>query len=352
MQSCQQMQGLNSIRFILFLYGYTMGPAKKGYLLASRCLYTFTFAILTARMIHIQAFFPKDSIIKVAAYFSELQVLAIHLTNLWYLKRMQKHFVNFIFYDLSATKSFKMLDLTFLTTFCLFMAMNLCFYLVFTPFGNYQSHGFKFVLSVVTYSISNGFSVAHCFFYAAGVISYYFIQLAKVDQIKMCIKYRDLSKLLKVTCEFDRMHRDFESTFSFIPFSLLVHNWFQGLVYTIGAAFNNRAGEWFDWFAPVLSIFLQLCTFAAVIFAVIVNNRLSKQINCFILQLECESVELETLQLTSRLRLLCNKPFTAWNIFELKYTFIYPYVSSLVSFSLLFLQLELRLPEKSVSGSK
>ena len=338
--------GIRCIRFALFLYGHPVDPVKKWPLFLARICHLCLSLIFIARITHVHLFFPKHSIIKIAAYLVELQCLIFHLILLWSVKRMQKYFLTLAPLSSRRTKVLTTIDVAFLIAFTLFSAINICSAcFVLFPFGSLQTGGLKFIFSSAAYLVSTSIPIPFLFFYSAMTVKYYFNQIDKLDQIKCCIKFQNLTKLLKLANEYEQVYAGFESTFSFIPFAQLICNWFQGLVYTIGAAFNDRAGQWFNEFPAVLSIYLQLCAFFMVIFAVSVNHRLANEVNCIIFQLENESVELETLQLTSRLRLMCRKPFTAWNVFELKYTFIYPYVSSLVSFSLLFLQLELRLPE-------
>ena len=322
-----------------------MFAIRKCFLILSRLLHLCILAIFIYRLHDTHLFFPKNSIIKAAAYVTEILNILVHLTTLWYLKSMQRHFSCLNFGNSNMKRALRTIDFLFLIAFLSFLVtISVLFYSAPLPFDDHLKTGAKFAALAIAYCLTNSFFIPHCFLFAAAAVIYHFDQMNKLNQIKMCFRYNDQAKGVKVINEFERVHEEFEATFSFIPFGLLLLNWFQGFVYTIGGAFNNRAGQWFDWFTPFLSIYLQLCTFVAVIFAVSMNRLLSRELNRLISQLECESDEIKILQLTSRLRILCNKPFTAWNVFELKYTLIYPYVSSLVSFSLLFLQLELRFP--------
>lgn len=354
MQFSPLIDHIKLIPLVLFVYGFAIGPVRKCLHPLSKFCYLCILLVLTYRICNLHILFPKNSIIKVAAYLSDLIILLIHLTILFYIKRIKKYFSTFVLQEAKSKKFLKIIDLIFLIAFLLCLILNLFFYFISQPFGTYQSDGIKFVFSIFAYSISDSYSIPHAFIYAVAVTCHYFNLIAKLNQMSTSLRFNNSSKLIRIIGEIDQIHFQFESTFSFFPFALVMFNWFQGFVYAIGAAFNNRAGQWFDWFTPAWSIHLQMCTFAVIIFAVTLNNRFSLRVNCFISQLESEfeSSDTETLHLASRLRLLTKKPFTAWHIFELKYTFIYPYISSLVSFSLLFLQLELRLPEQLINCPK
>ena len=342
------MDGTNFVPYVLFVYGYPVFVVRKCLLILSRILHLCILAIFIYRLQNTHLFFPKKSIIKVAAHVTEMLHVLVHLTTLWYLKKMQRHFSYINFGNSNMKRALRTVDFLFLVTFSsLFAACSIILYSAPLPFDENLKDGTKFAAVTAAYSLTGTFHIPYCFLFVAAVVIYHFGQMNRLNQMKICFRYNDWIKGIQLINEFERVHEEFESSFSFIPFGLLVLSWFGGLVYTIGGAFNNRAGKWFDWFSPLLSIYLQLCVFVTVIFAVSINHLLSRELNRLISQLECETGEIKILHLTSRFRLLCSKTFTAWNVFELKYTFIYPYVSSLVSFSLLFLQLELRYPQKA-----
>lgn len=330
------------IPFFSFLHGINM--KKVGNLLIILSKMCFLFAILASiyRICTVDQLFPKDSIIKVAAYTTEVIGILMYLLIQYKLKIVKEYFTSNISHDISMKKSLKILDYIYIIVACGKSIINFSYFLISDPMSKYQVQGIHLILTLFAYPFAQSAIISCCFIYAVATLSYYYGQASKLNQLKEIIKVKEMKKILKIINDFQQETILFQNTFSFMPFCLTIFVWFQGLVYMIGGAFDGRTGIWFDWFVQSESLYLQLCGFGAIIFAVYLNDNLSFQTNQLVLLLESESIGDDTLKLSTRLRFI-NKPLTAWNVFDLKLSLIYPYISSLVSFSLLFLQLELRI---------
>ena len=159
------------------------------------------------------------------------------------------------------------------------------------------------------------------------------------------------SDLLDLIQTLQSLHLVFEDIFSFMPFLWICYNWSQATVYIIGATLGGLS-EFYDPFVVAWSILSQVAAFATVYLSIFVSNSLGLRCQLVLCILEkrvnrVSSGSDTAVYLMTRLDGISSSKFTAGKCFALTETTIFHYLGSLISFSVLTLQVD---PSKKSKG--
>ena len=152
------------------------------------------------------------------------------------------------------------------------------------------------------------------------------------------------NELLSLIRGLQELQETFERNFSFMPFLWLGYNWCQATIYFVGL-FLGHVNIPFCISVITWSLYQQVVLFATIGVTILVSQRLSYQ--CIKVQVILEDKSNGSIldsnagtYLLGRLKEFYSTRFSAWRIFFLDPSIIFSYLASLISFSVLMLQVD------------
>lgn len=196
-------------------------------------------------------------------------------------------------------------------------------------------------LYMIQHVLLDDWVLSSCALYSLALVGYfiwfdYQIRLFKRKYVMNSkISYGETLKHLQ---KLEQFHIDFESVFSFMPPLWLGFNWCQATVYLIGVIFGPMK-ELFHIATFVWSTSMQVVAFCTIGLAIFINDKVSSKFAQVLPALELKMDKSQT-YLIVKMDKIVHLKFTAWNFCFLEKSLIFRYLASLITFSVLTLQMD------------
>lgn len=319
------------------------------------------FAVWAIRVGYLHILIREKSLFMVTAYLCEFAMLLHQLIALFKENSICAYFANLqIQLNSSRVKggqyqrSIKLLNiLSFVLAVFLFIDMSDYTVRVVRVYGGiFVQLDFLVVFHQL---LINNCVLASCSLYALALIGHFIkvdIELKRFKCFSISGSNLCYSELLKMVQRLEDFHSVFEETFSFMPFTWISYNWCQATIYLIGVTFGPLKSI-FDVSLFVWSSSLQVATFITIALAISVQNRVAYE--CHKVQIILEHRLNESnlnsasmVYLVNKLDKISDAPFSSWNFCHLHKSLVFNYLASLISFSVLTLQMDIE-PAKAQS---
>lgn len=199
------------------------------------------------------------------------------------------------------------------------------------------------ILATAQATFLNNWLMVSCSLYALALVGHFImcdIELERSNKSEVRI---NCSQLLRLIQRLDHFHCAFEDTFSFLPFLWLSFNWSQATIYLIGSVF----GPIKEAYHPLMvtwSVYNQVTAFSTIALAIHINKKVSSKCTRVLSSLEQATGRVilspnET-YLLAKLKDASLMQFTAGSFYCLEKSLVFNYLSSLISFSVLTLQMD------------
>lgn len=209
---------------------------------------------------------------------------------------------------------------------------------------------FPFAVDLIYQLLSLTFEiwiVTNSSLYVLALIGYFIrcdIQLNRFKFICLLKNRVESDDVLHLARDLQKNHLHFEEAFSFLPFLWLSYGWCTATIYGIGITLGPlkelSSASGLFW-----SAYVQATIFVAIGLAIATNKRICCEISNLVLSIEqnCKGDDLKCPSMTyaiSRMEKASEMKLTAWGFCFLQRSLVFNYLSSLISFSVLTLQLD------------
>ena len=202
-------------------------------------------------------------------------------------------------------------------------------------------------LLVIHQLLINTWVLPSCSIYSLALFAYFMRVDMEVKHFKSTLFIRNsftYEELLRLVSNLQRLHFTFEKTYSFMPFLWISYNWCQATIYLIGVLFGPLK-EIYDIALLTWSTYLQVVAFVTIGFIIFINNKVSSKCQDVLAILDEKLNHLgpsgnKVAHLILKLEYISQSKFTTWNFCEIHNSLIFSYLSSLITISVLTLQMD------------
>lgn len=340
-------------RITLFFYGYNLTEAVGGKLIFLRILRIIFPLFWVMRLVRYHVYLSFKTLFSITGYMTELIIIIHHFWMISKLTAIQNFFhvvqseldllnvqQNEYTNRIRAINWLNLFIITVVGTITGAMsARSIAFYEDFLSNYEYLIYFHTILL--------DAWILGSCALYSVGLTAHFIrcdVEMKKFKSAHTAGGELDYDEVLELVYKLNGFHSKFEETFSFMPFWWLSYCWSCATIYIIGVAFG-----------PMKSIFeiplilwctsLQVVTFVTVWLAIFVQRDISLRYESVIYIFDrklskatCNCPKM--IYLFQRMAKMAKMPFTAMGFYSLQKPLVFSYLVSLISFSVLTLQLD------------
>lgn len=340
------------IRLILSPYGYFLARTSGAKSVLKVILWILLTLTSVVRIVRFSVLDHPRSLFLIAGYIAEILALCHHFLVIAKGNSMHKFFTSFQLQlnSLKVQRSeyknhIRALDIAY------FIQATTLAVLVFEfLFRNVLSkEKFHIYLPFLTFYeiMLNNWIAVSCALYALALLAHFIRCDIELKNFKLMLRQRGCvshNEVLSLIRNLNEIHSKFEKTFAFMPFFWLTYCWCQANIYMMSSTFGFMRA-YFDISLFVWGIIIQVTTFSTIRLIIFINSKLTSQCSSVVVALEetLDRVGLNANKLTyslEKMEKLSQMRFTAWGYYLLEKSLVFSYLASMISFSVLTLQLD------------